>query len=198
MKLISSMLFENSYLELVEFYTEKLGLLGGFILSFVENIFPPLPIFAIVIANVTSFGMVIGFLISFVGHYLGAYTVFIFLRFIIKPRVVKKLKKESKILRFERWFSRRSFSSLLIILSLPFFPYFFVNLAAAFSDISKRMYLIALGIGNFFMVAYLSLVGVTVSKALENGSYSALIYPVILVIVAYVTGKIFEKKVNLK
>ncbi len=198
MKLIHNILVENYYNELVEFYTEKLGILGGFILSFIENIFPPLPIFAIVIANVTSFGLVVGFLISFLGHFLGAYVVFIFFRIVLKPRILRRLKEGSRILRFERWFSKRSFHALLIILSLPFFPYFFINIAAALSDIGKRKYLIALGVGNFFMTLYLSVVGQVTSKAFETKNYYALIYPVLLIGVAYFTGKIFEKKLNLE
>lgn len=198
MKLLTSILNNNTYIELVEFYTEKLGLLGGFILSFVENIFPPLPIFAIVIANVTAFGTVFGFLISFAGHFAGAYTVFVFMRLFVKPRLIKKIKPDSKIVKFERWFSKRSFHALLVILSLPFFPYFFINIAAGISDISKRLYLYALFIGNFFMTLYLSVVGVTFKKAMQDNNYYALIYPVLLMGVAYITGKVIEKKVHLE
>lgn len=197
MKLISSITSTEYYYEIVEIYTEKLGVIGGFILSFIENFFPPLPIIAIVIANVTSFGTVVGFLISFTGHFLGAYSLFLLIRIFLKPRILKKLKPESRILKFEKWFSNRTFHSLLVILSLPFFPYFFINVAAALSDISKRAYMIALLVGNFFMVLYLSLVGVSVRSAIESRSIFALIYPLLLVGVAYFTGKIIEKKVNL-
>lgn len=193
------MLFlNNTYFEIVEFYTDKLGIIGGFILSFIENIFPPLPIFAIVIANVTAFGTVLGFLISFAGHFAGAYSVFVLMRLFIKPRLARRLKPESKIFRFERWFSARSFASLLVILSLPFFPYFFINVAASLSDISKRIYMYALLIGNFFMTLYLSVVGVTFNKAMQDNNYYALIYPLVLMGVAYLTGKLFEKKFHLK
>ncbi len=198
MKFIIKFFDTSSYNEIVDFYTDKFGLIGGFLLSFFENLFPPLPIFAIVVANVTSFGMVPGFLISFSGHFLGAYTVFISLRVFVKPRILKRLKEDSKILKFEKWFSKRSFHALLVILSLPFFPYFFVNFAAAISDIGKRKYLIALFVGNFFMTLYLSIVGVTVNKAFSAGNYYALIYPLLLILVAYITGKIFEKKIRLE
>ncbi len=198
MQLLTSVLVSEYYNELVQFYTDKFGIIGGFILSFIENIFPPLPIFAIVIVNVSSFGILIGFLISFVGHFLGAYVVFIFFRVVLKPRLLKKLKKDSKILKFERWFSNRSFPALLVILSLPFFPYFLINIAAALSEMSKRMYMIALFVGNFLMILYLSVVGQVTSTALASKNYYALIYPILLIVVAYVIGKIFEKKVRLE
>ncbi|MFV0499521.1 MAG: TVP38/TMEM64 family protein [Bacilli bacterium] len=196
--LLNSFLFNDYYVEVINFYTENLGVIGGFFLSFIENVFPPLPIFAIVIANVTSFGYILGFLISYFGHVLGAYCVFLFLRSIVKPKIFNKLKKESKLARFEKWVSNRSFIALLLVLSLPFFPYFFVNMSAAFSTISKKKYLIALIIGNLFMIGYLSFVGVIVENALESNNYYALVYPIILIVLAYISGKIIENKFNLK
>lgn len=189
---------DELYEQSITFYTEQFGVLGGFVLAFIENMFPPLPIFAIVIANVSAFGLIIGFLISFLGHYAGATVVFLFIRNVIKPRVDKRIKPDSKIKRFEKWVAKREFHTLLVILSLPFIPYFLTNISAGISNVSKKKYLLALGIGNFLMTLFLSVVGVTFDKAMSEGNYTALIYPALLIVVAYVIGKVIETKVDLK
>ncbi len=188
----------NLYDKMIEFYTDKLGILGGFILAFIENFFPPIPIVAIVLANVSSFGSVLGFLISFAGHYAGAVCVFLIIRNFIKPRVDKRSNPDSKYARFEEWFARRKFHTLLIILSLPFVPYVFLNLAAGLSSISKRVYILCLGIGNLLMSLFFTLVGVTFDNAMRSGDYKALIYPAVLMVVAYLIGKVIETKFELK
>ncbi len=188
----------NVYEKIIGFYTENFGILGGFILAFAENFFPPIPIVAIVLANISSFGTIIGFTITFTGHFLGAVCVFLFIRNILRPRIYKKLKPDSKFIKFENWFAKRQFHTLLVILSLPFVPYVFLNLAAGLSNISKRLYIVCLGIGNFLMTVFFTVVGVTFDNAIKSKDYVALVYPLILMLVAYLIGKFVENKFEIE
>lgn len=190
--------FSKLYENLIIFYTDKLGILGGFILAFIENFFPPIPIFAIVVANVSAFGTFIGFVITFTGHYLGAICTFLIIRNFIKPRVDKRKKDDSKFSKFEHWVEKRKFHTLLIILSLPFVPYVFLNFAAGLSNISKRVYILGLGIGNFLMTVFFTFVGVSFNNAMKSNNYWALLYPLGLMVIAYGIGKVIETKFDLK
>ncbi len=187
--------FQDTWDSMIEFY-QKLGIFGGFFLAMFENFFPPLPIFAIVTANVSSFGIIIGFLISVLGHIVGGVIVFYLVRIFIKPRIDRRAKKDSKLIKFEKWISRRSFGFLLVILSQPFFPYSIIISAGGISNISKRKFVTALIIGNFFMTLFLTMIGHNVNKIIVEKDITSAVLTVSLLTFAFLLGKFIEIKVK--
>ena len=76
-------------------YFEQLGPLKyifGFILPFIENFIPILPIIAFVIFNVNAYGFWIGVLLAWLGIVTGSYIVFVIFRKFSNSKFMKKLK----------------------------------------------------------------------------------------------------------
>ncbi len=180
----------------VEWYT-SLSWVFGMFLAFLENIFPPLPIIAIVGANVASYGLVIGFIISYIGRVSGAALTFSILRKLFYNRFQNKSTKWKRLYKFEKWLSERSFGSLLIVLSLPFAPYSLIHLAASISDISKKKYFLTLILGNFFMILFLSLIGYNFRLFLITKDLGSMIFAISFFIIVYGIGKVIEKRMHL-
>ncbi|MDY0407842.1 TVP38/TMEM64 family protein [Paracerasibacillus soli] len=67
---LKGILDEEQILELLEKY-RSLGPLPGILLPFIESFLPFLPLFAFVFANAAAYGLWQGFLLSWIGQYLG-------------------------------------------------------------------------------------------------------------------------------
>lgn len=176
--------------------------LWGYILSciliLVESIIPVLPLSVFITLLFYKFGVVIGFIISYIFTVLGcimSYSIFNsklrekFDRFIDKKdrKRLKKLKKSIKEMKFE---------SLCLIIALPFTPAFLVNIAAGLCGISKRKYLYALFIGKISLVIFLGFIGTSLLNSFKNPIN--LVYISILLLICFIVSKFVNKKEGLE
>lgn len=187
----------NSWLSEVVVAYSKLGWYFGLLFAFLENIFPPFPIFVIIGANVAAYGLFIGFLISYIGRVSGAIFTFSFIRAIFYDRFDKRFKETGKFKKFEKWLGKRSFLQLLLVLSFPFTPNAVIHAVAALSTISKRKYIWALVLGNFFMISFVSFVAYNLKLATATNSWIRVIVILVVFAMVAVVGKLVEKKLDL-
>jgi len=178
-----------------------LGIFGpilGCVLIIIESILPILPLSVFVTLNFYAFGNVLGFLISYACTILGCMISYMIVRKGFKIKFDKFIdKKDSKKLKkYISSFNNIKLENLVIIIAIPFTPAFLVNIAAALSDISKKKFWISLLIGKLFMVYFWGYVGVTLIDSLKNPIY--LVRIIVLVLIAYIIGKIVNKKVGVE
>jgi len=78
-------------LEIVDIIVEYLssfGLIGGFLLTYIESILPILPLDVFIALNIMSFGHFTGLVISYIGSICGCMTVFLIFKYFIKRKIV--------------------------------------------------------------------------------------------------------------
>lgn len=173
-----------------------LGPLIGIFLPFIESFLPFLPLFVIVVANASSYGLWIGFLLSWIGTVLGSFAVFLIVRRFGKhPRLQFFIRKE-KVQKLIRWVDMRGISPLFILLCFPFTPSVLVNIVAGLSNIKKKYYLFVVMAGKFIMIASMSVLGYDL-KALITDPVK-LIFVGVGVFVLWLIGKWIEKHLNKK
>lgn len=173
-----------------------LGPLIGILLPFIEAFLPFLPLVVIVVANASSYGLWIGFLLSWVGTVLGSYVVFLIVRKFGKhPRLQVFIGKE-KVQKLIRWVDMRGISPLLILLCFPFTPSVLVNIVAGLSNIKKKYYLFVIMAGKFIMIASMSVLGYDL-KALLTDPIKLIIAGVAIFLLWFI-GKAIEKHLNKK
>ena len=155
------------WLELKEQLAD-IGPLLPFLLAFLESFFPALPLFMIVIFNVTVYGNIIGFLTSYIGNITGSICVFLFFRIYVRPTVEKFSDKHPRIQQSLIWVSKQRPSIVFYLSAMPFTPSSLLNMFFGCSQFSKRSYIMAIASGKFLMIAMMSLFGYSVLEISEN------------------------------
>ena len=178
-----------------------LGIFGpllGCIFIIIESILPILPLSVFVTLNFYAFGNILGFIISYIFTIIGCMISYIIVRKGFKNKFDKFMnKKERKRLKkYIVSFNKIKLEHLVILIAIPFTPAFLVNIAASLSDISKKKFWVSLLIGKIFMVYFWGYVGVTLIDSFKNPIYILRI--IILVLIAYLIGKIVNKKVGVE
>jgi len=145
-----------------------IGPLLPFLLAFLESFFPILPLFVIVIFNVTVYGNIIGFLTSAIGNILGSISVFLFFRVFVRPSVEKYAEKHPRIDRSLSWVSKQRPSVIFYLSALPFTPSSLLNMFFGCSQFSKRSYMLSIAGGKIIMIAMMSFFGYSITEISEN------------------------------
>lgn len=171
-----------------------LGPLIGVFLPFIEAFLPFLPLVVIVVANASSYGLWLGFLLSWIGTVLGSYFVFLLARrFGRHPRLHKFIAKP-KVQKLIKWVDMRGISPLFILLCFPFTPSVLVNIVAGLSNLKKKYYLIVVMAGKFIMIASMSLLGYDLRALLTDPL--KLILAGVGIFLLWIIGKGIESHLN--
>jgi len=172
------------------------GPLIGILLPFVEAFLPFLPLVVIVVANASSYGLWIGFLLSWIGTVIGSYVVFLLARkFGRHPKLQFFIEKE-KVQKLIKWVDMRGLSPLFILLCFPFTPSVIVNIVAGLSNIKKKYYLIVIMAGKFIMIASMSVLGYDLRALITDPV--KLILAGVGIFLLWIIGKALEKHLNKK
>ena len=186
---------------LIEHSTEFIsngGLLVGFLLVFIECFIPMLPLSLFVALNVNAFGFIMGCFISWLATTIGS-----ILCYTISSKIDNKLQKKfinkktlNKIMSKIDKFQKIPFPGLVILITLPFTPSFFVNVLSGISGMSKRKYIASLLIGKVFCIVFWGYIGKSLIESLTD--LKSLTYIGISLLIAYILSKIVNKKMNIE
>ena len=181
--------------ELAQNY-RALGPLIGILLPFIEAFLPFLPFFAFVFANASAYGLWLGFLLSWTGTVAGSYCVFLLVRKYGRARFMNFMMRHEKVKKLIHWVERNGFGPLFLLICFPFTPSSLVNVVAGLSNIRKQYYLLTLIAGKFVVVFMISYVGYDVGALFTQPLRTAIV--VLVVVLLYVVGKQFEKRLHAK
>lgn len=187
--------------ELINMATEMVqsgGFLIGFLLIIIEAFLPVLPLGAFVTLNVNAFGIFPGLLLSWIAAIIGSYLMYLLCYYISTKVIYRFLKKETKEKVVDKMttFKNIKLTNLVLIITLPFAPSCFINLIAGVSNIKKEKYLIALIIGKAFMISFWAYIGMSLIESLTD--INAIIFILLILLVAYVVSKIISKKLKIE
>ena len=180
-------------IDLIVKYLQLLGITGGFILIFLESIFPVLPLGLFIGFNVLAYGSVMGFIISYIATIAGCIVSFLLFRYVFKKAFYKLFKgrKLSEILKWVDKISNMKITTLTVILAMPFTPAFFINIAAGLTDIKFSKFIFSLLISKISVIYFWGYIGTSLIESVLN--------PVILIkitlamVLAYIFSKIIQK-----
>ncbi len=187
--------------ELINMATEMVqsgGFIIGFLLIIIEAFLPVLPLGAFVTLNVNAFGIFPGLLLSWIAAIIGSYLMYLLCYYISTKVIYRFLKKETKEKVVDKMttFKNIKLTNLVLIITLPFTPSCFINLLAGVSNIKKEKYLIALIIGKAFMISFWAYIGMSLIESLTD--IKAIIFILLILLVAYVVSKIISKKLKIE
>ena len=186
----------NQFDQMLNDFLLSLGILAPIISSILivlEGTLAFLPLFVFITINVLTLGTIMGMVSSWILTTLGSLICFIIFRNGIAKWIYKKTKKKGK--SFMTAMNKLKFSQIVLLVSIPFVPSFFVNMGAGFSKIPTKKYLYALLIGKIIVVLFWGYVGSNLIDCLRNPI--SLLKILIMVAIAYIVATIVNKKFNL-
>ena len=194
--------FEETLME----FLNGLGIWAPFlscIFIFLEGILAFLPLFVFVTVNILSMsslvgsflGSILGIVLSWIFCVFGSFTMFLGTRRLFGKKFRNKIAKNIKANKFMNIIDKLSYSQIVLIVSIPFSPSFFINLGSGLSKINEKKYFFALLVGKFAEMIFLGYVGVSLIECLTQPL--ALIKVAIIMIVGYLFSIGINKKFNL-
>ena len=189
-------LFTMETLEEIMNSYKTLGPLIGILLPMLEAFLPFLPLVVFIVANVTAYGLLYGFVLSWAGSVVGSYLVFLIIRKYGRARILNFLTKHQRISRLIHWVERNGFGPLFLLLCFPFTPSAVVNVVAGLSNIRKSTYLAALILGKLIMIFVISFIGADIRALISQPIRTAIVAAVIALL--WAVGKYFEKRLDKK
>ncbi len=165
---LESQEFDKFIQQLLNQY-EGLGPLPGILLPFIEAFLPFLPLIVFVLANAAAYGLLEGFLYSWIGASAGAIMVFYLIR---KLRNVdwieRKVINNKQVSRVTSWVERHGFGPLFLLLCFPFSPSAVINVVAGLSKVSIQQFFLAVLLGKAVMIFSISYVGSSIMEFAKN------------------------------
>ncbi|WP_042347170.1 TVP38/TMEM64 family protein [Bacillus massiliigorillae] len=169
----------------------KLGPLSGMILPFTEAFLPFLPLTAFMMANAAAYGLVGGFVLSYIGCVAGAWVLYWVFRYFGDKPFFKKYCEHENVKRYGTWLNNKGLWIVTILCMIPVFPNFIITVVAGLNKMSFKMFALASSIGIFGLTLIFSFIGDDILEIATNPS------KIILMIVVLITisgiGKLVER-----
>lgn len=184
--------------DLCTYYLTSFGPLLGFFLIILESIFPPLPLGVFVALNCNAFGLLFGIVLSWLATIIGCTLSFWLFDRLSKRFIYKhtSTKMKQRIIRGAKKFNKIKFSSLVLLIALPFAPAFLINVIAGVSNLPKRKYIAALLIGKISTISFWGIIGKSFIESMHD--YKAITFILITTLIAYIMSRIVSKKMNIE
>ncbi len=185
--------------QLVTFFIDNLKTLGplfGVFLIIMESAFPILPLAVFLSFNAIAFGALFGFIVNWFSTSLGCFLSFYTFKKGFGQRWDKKMKDDSKVKETLKYIKKISFTSLVLLMALPFTPAFAINIAAGLSNMNPKKFIPAVLISKPSIIFFWSYVGKTV--ILESTDIWKIIQMILIVILTYLISLILQKKIKEK
>lgn len=188
-------------LNLTQFITDylvKCGPILGSLIIILESFIPPLPLGVFVALNCNAFGLIVGIILSWLSTIIGCILSYILFNN-LSNKVLLKLfnkKQNERIARGSERFNSISFSTLVLILALPFTPAFLINIIAGVSNLSKKKFVAALLIGKVSTIGFWGIIGKSFIESIRD--VKALSFIFFALLISYIISKIVSKKANIE
>ncbi|MCE4955757.1 TVP38/TMEM64 family protein [Macrococcoides caseolyticum] len=173
---------------------ESLGIVIAFLLPFIEAFLPILPIAVFAVVNVNTYGLLLGFLITWIGAVSGGYVVFLLVRKYGQHRFLSHLNRHPHTLKFIRRVDEKGVVPLFILLCFPFTPSSVINVVAGLSAVRVHHYLFAVLCGKAVMLFMLSFIGNDIYSFVREPKKSIIV--AIVLFVLWLIGKWLEKNIT--
>lgn len=175
---------------------ENLGPIPGILLPYLEAFLPFLPLVVFVLTNTVAYGLLWGFLYSWIGTSLGAITVFWLIRRYRHTRVINWLRHNKQVNRITEWLDRHGFGPLFLLLCFPFSPSAIINVVAGLSRISVQQFALAVFLGKALMIFSIAYVGDSLTSFAENPIKTVVV--AVAIILFWMVGKYVEGRLKKK
>ncbi|QDP42110.1 TVP38/TMEM64 family protein [Radiobacillus deserti] len=173
---------------------ESLGPIPGIVLPFLEAFLPFLPLVVFVLANSAAYGLLEGFLFSWIGASVGAVCVFLIVRRLGQKRFFVWLRNHKQVKKVTSWLERHGFGPLFLLMCFPFSPSSIINVVAGLTKISIQQFVLAVLLGKTVMIFTIAYVGDSIVSFAQKPVKTIVVG--VCIVLFWLFGKFLEKKLQ--
>jgi uncharacterized membrane protein YdjX (TVP38/TMEM64 family) len=181
-------------------YVQLYGPWLGFLIIILESILPFLPLFVFIALNVEAFGFIMGFLLSWSATIVGCLISYFFFKYLVGNRIDKYInknkKKKEKLRKVVNAIKNVKFSTLVVLMALPFSPAFMFNIACGITKVNFRKFFLSLLISKVSIIYFWGFIGTSLFDSIMD--VTILVRVVIMLVVAFIISKFVMKKYNIE
>jgi uncharacterized membrane protein YdjX (TVP38/TMEM64 family) len=158
MGILHILAIEITVTDLIEFIDSvkeiysSLGIAAAIGLPYFETLVPIVPLFLMLSFNILSYGMAIGFILTYIGTSLATITIFVFLRTVSSKKSIEDRKVNKKIKRYLYWIENTHPTLHILAMMIPLSPAYLINYSMGLSNISFSRYLFVTLVSRFIML----------------------------------------------
>ncbi len=188
----------NNIVNFIQLYGPWLG----FLIIILESILPFLPLFVFIALNVEAFGVILGFLISWSATIVGCLISYFFFRYLLGKKIdiyinKNKTKKNSKrLVKIIKMIKNIKFSTLVLIMALPFSPAFAINIACGITNVNFKKFFLSLLISKVSIIYFWGFIGTSLIDSIMD--ITILFRVFIMLLVAFFISKYVMKKYDIE
>lgn len=172
------------------------SLLFGFSLIILESIIPVLPLALFIALNMILFGNVLGFLMSWIATITGCIISYFIFKKGLSKKIYKNIDNHPNIEKTVKTIKNIKFSTLVVIMAIPFTPAFSINIAAGLTRMDLKKFIFALLISKISIVYFWGYIGTTLVESLMD--IEVLIKLGVILLVTFVLSKLVLKRFNIE
>lgn len=177
-------------------FLQNFGFIAGFLLICLESILPILPLGLFVAFNFSAYGIIVGFVISYLATICGCVLAYYMSKKLLGFYVHKKTLEYERFKLLTIKFKKIKFSSLVLLTALPFSPAFLINIAAGVVKMDLKKFIFSLLISKVSIVYFWGMVGKSFIESI--GDLKAMLFLFISLIICYILSKFVSKKMNME
>ncbi len=171
-----------------------LGPLVPVMLAFGEAFLPFLPLIGIITLNISAYGNVMGFFLTWAGSCLGCAVTFHIWRLVGKKFFDKYKTQGGRFEKANKWVSKMKPGVVFTLLLMPFTPSSFVNFVVGLSDFEGVSYMAIMMTAKFGMLMSLALFGDSLVNVGKHPARAVLV--AVFMIGLYFASKKLTKKME--
>lgn len=175
---------------------QLVGMIIGFLLTYLEAFLPILPLAAFVVANASAYGLWFGFLLSWAGSVTGAYSVFWLVRRYGHWKIFRIITERKAVTKLIHWVEYHGFTPLFVLLCFPFTPTSIVNVVAGLSKLKKKHYFFTIMAAKVIQLFVISWIGSDLRALITQPSRTIIV--LVLIAILWGGGKYVEKRMHQK
>ena len=184
------------FIDEIILFLQESGPIFGCLIVMLESVIPILPLGVFVAFNFSAYGILFGFLISYLSTCAGCVLAYFLSSIMLGIYIGKKEKENKKVAKFVKKFKNIKFSNLVLIIALPFSPAFLINIAAGITRMNLKRFIFALFIGKLSIIYFWGVVGKSFIESI--GDIKSLIIIALSLGFSYVLSKLLSKHLNIE
>ncbi|MGM9987693.1 MAG: TVP38/TMEM64 family protein [Bacillaceae bacterium] len=177
--------------DMLQLYRE-VGTPAAMFITFIESFLPFLPLTGFVVLNTAAYGLIKGFLFSWMGSILGCWCLYWIIRYCGKIKAVQRVTARPVFQSISEKFNKNGMIYTSTFFFLPVFPNFIVTIVAALNKMDFKKFAISSSVGIaglIFMTSY------GVSSVMTIFTHPVKLFVFIAMLIAYY---LFSKRIQAK
>lgn len=190
------------FIQDAKIFYDQIGVFAAIALPYIETLFPFLPLFLMLAFNILKFGLVIGYILTYIGTVLGTLSIFFFMRYVSSKRFKEEKKHSSKVSKYYHWVEETHPLTHIVVLMVPLSPTFWINYSMGLTKIPFKTFIFITLVSRAFLLFICIPFGMTLLTLMnEEGSGSVhmgwLTVTGVVVLGSVVFGQVMKKKISI-